>query len=216
VAMTNHYIIPQMADTYPSLTKGGSSLWRYETMLGLLDEDYGDIDRLSAMWIIDFLNPARCDYYGTDTTQSIKGHHVLMDNHNLEMWSLHGYYNTSWVHVDLMDILNHPLTSNKPPLADAGPDLEATVNQPLTFEEATCIDPDGDNLFCHWDFGEGGSADSVNPTYIYDAPGEYEAIFTVSDERGATISDSCTITVTGDSMSRLIRLLMIFLSFYQQ
>lgn len=106
VAMTNHYIIPLMSLTYPSLTSSSSgSLWRYETMLGLLDESYGEIDESGAMWIIDFLNPARCDYYGTDTSQSIKGHHVLMDNRDLEMWSLHGYYDSSWVHVDLMEIL---------------------------------------------------------------------------------------------------------------
>jgi hypothetical protein len=106
VAMTNHYIMPLMSLTYPSLTgSSSSSLWRYETMLGLLDESYGDIDESSAMWIIDFLNPARCAYYGTDTSQSIKGHHVLMDNQDLEIWSLHGYYDTSWVHVDLMEVL---------------------------------------------------------------------------------------------------------------
>ena len=106
VAMTNHYIIPLMSLTYPALLgSGGTSLWRYDTMLGLLDHSYGVIDETEAMWVIDFLNPARCDYYGTDTSQSIKGHHVLMDNRDLEMWSLHGYYDTSWVHVDLMEIL---------------------------------------------------------------------------------------------------------------
>ncbi len=107
VAMTNHYIIPLMALTYPSLagSSDSTSLWRYETMLGLLDEGYGNIDEAQAMWIIDFLNPARCDYYGTDTSQSVKGHHVLMDNKDLEMWSLHGYYDTPWVHVDLMEVL---------------------------------------------------------------------------------------------------------------
>jgi len=95
-----------MSLTYPSLTGSSStSLWRYETMLGLLDKSYGGIDEASATWIIDFLNPARCTYYGTDTSQSIKGHHVLMDNQDLEMWSLHGYYDTSWVHVDLMEVL---------------------------------------------------------------------------------------------------------------
>jgi hypothetical protein len=213
VAMTNHYIIPQMADTYPApITRWGGSRWRYETMLGLLDEEYGDIDRLTAMWLIDFLNPARCDYYGTDTTQSVKGHHVLMDNQDLEMWSLHGYYDTSWVHVELMDVLEHPLTSNMPPLADAGPDLEATANQPLTFAEATCSDPDGDSLLSHWDFGDGGSADIVNPTHVYDAPGEYEANFTVSDDKGAAMSDTCTVTVTEDSTSRLLRLIWLFLA----
>jgi hypothetical protein len=106
LAMTNHYIIPWRALTFPSTGKEKrDSLWRYETMLGLLLEAYGRIDRTLAMWIIDFLNPARCDYYGTDTTQSVKGHHVLMDNREKEIWSLHGYYDGAWAHVDLDDFL---------------------------------------------------------------------------------------------------------------
>jgi len=113
VAMTNHYILPLMSLTYPSLAGGGSSLsggnsttlWRYDTMLALLDEYYGSIDEANALWIINFLNPARCDFYGSDTAQSIQGHHVLMNNRDLEIWSLHGYYDTSWVHVDLKEVL---------------------------------------------------------------------------------------------------------------
>ncbi|MBC7253750.1 MAG: hypothetical protein H5T72_07270 [Actinobacteria bacterium] len=107
VAMTNHYILPWKAVTYPSLrSQKGDSIWRYQTMLQLLREGYGRINRLRAMWIIDFLNPARCDYYGTDTTQSVKGHHVLMDNTEHRMWSLHGYYDQAWAYADLDDFLN--------------------------------------------------------------------------------------------------------------
>jgi hypothetical protein len=109
-----------MALTYPALSSSSDSLWRYETMLGLLDEHYGEIDATSAMWIIDFLNPARCDYYGSDITQSIKGHHVLMDNRDLEMWSLHGNYDTSWVHVDLMQVLDDELTGDQLPQVENG------------------------------------------------------------------------------------------------
>lgn len=114
VAMTNHYILPRMNLTQMGLfyhtvdtTQGGGreSEWRYDTMLGLLLEHYGAIDRVTAMWVIDFLNPARCDYYGTDKSQSVKGHHVLMDNRSLEMWSLHGHYDQSWQHVDLAKVL---------------------------------------------------------------------------------------------------------------
>jgi len=108
VQMTNHYIIPRLAATYPSL--GGSkkdSLDRYETLLGLVKSAYGKIDRQEAMWLIDFLNPARSDYYGTDRTQPIEGHHVLMDNKSLEMWSLHGYYDDPWMHLDLKQYLNN-------------------------------------------------------------------------------------------------------------
>ncbi|MDI6873717.1 C45 family autoproteolytic acyltransferase/hydolase [Candidatus Solincola sp.] len=106
VAMTNHYILPWKAITYPSLRpQKYDSIWRYRTMLELLLEGYGRIDVPRAMWIIDFLNPARCDYYGTDTTQSVKGHHVLMDNADHEMWSLHGHYDQPWAHADLDDFL---------------------------------------------------------------------------------------------------------------
>jgi len=117
VAMTNHYILPQMNLTQMGLfyhtidtQQGGGrqSEWRYDTMLDLLLKHYGDIERVTAMWLIDFLNPARCDYYGTDISQSVKGHHVLMDNHSLEMWSLHGYYDQPWQHVDLGEILGLP------------------------------------------------------------------------------------------------------------
>ena len=107
VAMTNHYIIPWMAVTYPAQNSDkANSIWRYKTMMGLLDDCYGEIDRERAMWIIDFLNPARCDYYGTDTSQPVRGHHVLMDNRAKEMWSLHGYYNDPWAHVDLEEFLS--------------------------------------------------------------------------------------------------------------
>jgi hypothetical protein len=107
VAMTNHYILPWKAITYPSTSaEKVDSVWRYQTMLDLLREGYGRIDAQRALWIIDFLNPARCDYYGTDTTQSVHGHHVLMDNAEHKMWSLHGYYDQPWAQADLDDFLN--------------------------------------------------------------------------------------------------------------
>ncbi len=116
VAMTNHYILPQMNltqmglfyHTVVTLAGGGrESEWRYDTMLDLILQSLegGKIDSKTAMWLVDFLNPARCDYYGTDTTQSVKGHHVLMDNTNLQFWSLHGYYNQPWAYVNLKDFL---------------------------------------------------------------------------------------------------------------
>ena len=106
VAMTNHYILPWKAITYPSLSSEKmNSVWRYQTMLDLLREGYGRIDAQRAIWIIDFLNPARCDYYGTDTTQAVSGHHVLMDNTEHRMWSLHGYYDQAWAYADLDDFL---------------------------------------------------------------------------------------------------------------
>ncbi len=125
VAMTNHYILPEMAASAPGLTGSyrDNTVARYETLVALLQDSYGAIDRERAMWLIDFLNPARGNpYYGTDTAQSVKGHHVLMDNQALEMWSLHGYYNQPWQHVALPAVLNSPAPPAPEPQPEPEPD----------------------------------------------------------------------------------------------
>ncbi|MDD5711516.1 MAG: PKD domain-containing protein, partial [Smithellaceae bacterium] len=116
VAATNHYILPQMNMTQMGLFYhtvdtqmggGRESEWRYGTLVQLIERYYGNIDRETAMWLIDFLNPARAGFYGKgDITQSVKGHHVLIDNNTLEIWSLHGYYNEPWIYLDLKKFIN--------------------------------------------------------------------------------------------------------------
>ncbi|MDY6794235.1 MAG: PKD domain-containing protein [Actinomycetota bacterium] len=210
VAMTNHYIIPLMAITCPALSGGNdNSIWRYDTLMGLLDESHGEIDRSRAMWLIDFLNPARCDYYGPDTTQSIKGHHVLMDDCRLEMWSLHGYYDHSWVHVDLEEILSTAPLSNLPPSAVSGADREVDMWTPVEFDARGSSDPDGRITSYIWDFRDGCQASTAQAAHAYESPGSYQVILTVVDDRGGTGSDSCEITVreSRDKPAWLIALL---------
>ena len=126
VAMSNHYILPQMNLTQMGLfyhtidtAMGGGreSEWRYNTMLNpLLDDDdlagdgdgyavYGMIDAGTAMFIIDFLNPGYGSrgggFYGTSPDHEVEGHHILMDDASLQMWALHGYFDEPWMHVDL-------------------------------------------------------------------------------------------------------------------
>lgn len=212
VAMTNHYITPQMAASNPALfsihldeTKD-----RYETLIGLLHGSYGEIDRREAMWLIDFLNPARCEYYGTDTTQSVKGHHVLMDNHSLEMWSLHGYYDQAWQHVDLPAVLEQAAQYlNKPPAADAGPDREVTVREEVRLDGRGSSDPDGDPLAFSWSMPcvpEGSEAllddpSSPTPAFTPDKPGEYEINLVVSDGRAEGVPDTVRITALPPQLS---------------
>jgi hypothetical protein len=127
VAMSNHYILPQMNvtqmglfyHTIDTLMGGGrESEWRYNTLLNpLLDDDeefngypdqyslYGTVDAATAMYVIDFLNPGYPErsgaFYGDSQEHEVEGHHVVFDNTSLKLWSLHGYYDEPWMHVDL-------------------------------------------------------------------------------------------------------------------
>ena len=68
---------------------------------------------------------------------------------------------------------------------------------PLTvvFSSAGSTDNDGGITGYAWDFGDGNSSTSANPTYTYSAEGTYTATLTVSDVEGATDSSSVTIDV---------------------
>ena len=48
-----------------------------------------------------------------------------------------------------------------------------------------------------WDFADGETANTANPTHIFTAPGTYEVMLTVSDEEG--LQDSTTVTIVVDA-----------------
>ena len=100
VVVANHYIIPAMI-----LANGSyaieDSLWRYETLTGLLLDKYGSIDVESGKGLVDYLHPPAYGYYGDDPNQPIGASRTLYDLSNLKLWSLYGNYNDSWVYYDL-------------------------------------------------------------------------------------------------------------------
>lgn len=119
VIATNHYIIPRMRFTnftpWISIIEDiFKSLWRYETLFGFMEGEYGSIDFDTARDLIDFLNPN--SVYG-DTGYykpggEVKGHHAIIDNKNLIMEALFGYYGpdpdhrTPWARVDLAEFIS--------------------------------------------------------------------------------------------------------------
>ncbi|MFC1594339.1 PKD domain-containing protein, partial [Candidatus Omnitrophota bacterium] len=70
----------------------------------------------------------------------------------------------------------------------AGGDIPLTVHF-----SSTAIGGSG-NYSYSWDFGDGGSASTQNPTYIYTSAGDYTAIVTVDDGQD-TAQDSVPISV---------------------
>ena len=90
------------------------------------------------------------------------------------------------------------ITVHKAPIADAGSDQRVAVGSEVTFNGSGSSDPDGGNLTYSWDFGADAdpeTAEGVMPFCIYSARGAKTVILTVTDDEGATASDTVTINV---------------------
>ncbi len=94
------------------------------------------------------------------------------------------------------------ISVNSAPVADAGPDTSVWVGRFVQLDGSGCKDPDGDPLSYAWSFVSRPSgsaaalshADSKNPGFSPDLPGDFVLTLTVSD--GKTISDPDYVTVT--------------------
>ena len=98
---------------------------------------------------------------------------------------------------------------NQPPTAQASAD-SASGGAPLTVQfMGGGTDPDGSIVSYDWTFGDGGSSGQQNPAHTYDTAGNYTATLIVTDDDGATDSDTVTIDVgeepSGGSVPHLMR-----------
>jgi outer membrane protein assembly factor BamB len=86
---------------------------------------------------------------------------------------------------------------NNPPIANAGPDQNVTIQQLVNLDGNGSYDPDGDNLTYQWNFGDGVISSWQNASktsHLYKKTGIFTVNLTVSD--GAlTDSDTCIIHV---------------------
>ena len=65
----------------------------------------------------------------------------------------------------------------------------------VVFCGKSSLDPDGDPLSYHWDFGDGAEADGVTVVHLYSQPGKYVAVLTVTDIYGASGRAKVTVSV---------------------
>jgi hypothetical protein len=98
-------------------------------------------------------------------------------------------------------------TSNSPPTANAGPNQTRRVGDSVVLDGSASFDADGDELGYHWSFSSRppGSAavladrDTVNPSFVIDAPGEYVVQLVVND--GTQNSAASTVRITTENSS---------------
>ena len=88
-----------------------------------------------------------------------------------------------------------PSPTNRPPVAEAGPNQTVYVGDMTHFSGVGSYDPDGTIVYYKWDLGDGTTASGMNVSHAYSEPGIYTAMLTVGDDRMVYGYDNCTITV---------------------
>lgn len=107
-------------------------------------------------------------------------------------------YGGNWRTVLVASSLAFEIGGNQSPLADAGPDQTGLIGEELTFDGSGSYDADGTIASCEWDFGDGGGATGEVVTHAYSSEGTYTVTLTVTDDDGASDTDTCLATVTSD------------------
>jgi bacillolysin len=87
---------------------------------------------------------------------------------------------------------------NVAPVADANGPYNALENASISFSSNGSVDNDGSIVSYSWNFGDGTTSTSANPTHAYTTAGTYTATLTVTDNDGATDSDQATVTITAE------------------
>lgn len=89
---------------------------------------------------------------------------------------------------------------NQPPVAvvSANPTSGPAPRQ-VVFNGSASSDPEFTPLTYQWSFGDGGISSAANPVYSYASQGTYQAVLTVTDQRGGVDTESVTINVGAPS-----------------
>jgi len=89
---------------------------------------------------------------------------------------------------------------NQSPIANANGSYSATAGEPVNFIGSGSSDADGSIATYAWDFGDTNASDNtsaaMDPTHIYHTAGEYTVTLTVTDNLGASHTDTALVTVT--------------------
>jgi PKD repeat protein len=109
-----------------------------------------------------------------------------------------GYYQDSEVcrkTVDKVIFFKLGTGSNKNPIAVANFDKIVWETKEVQFDASASYDSDGTIVSYLWNFGDGHTSEEMNPTHIYETPGEHDVWLYVTDNEGGQGTDNAEITV---------------------
>lgn len=85
------------------------------------------------------------------------------------------------------------------PIADAGPSIQACTGQTVRLDGSGSSDADGAVNAFSWNFGDGSTGGGERPTHVFERPGTYQVLLTITGDArgacGALATDATTITV---------------------
>ncbi|TYC03947.1 DUF1349 domain-containing protein [Micromonospora sp. WP24] len=108
----------------------------------------------------------------------------------------------SLMNVNWMDFIGRGVTENGPPVVSATA-TPTTGTAPLAVAfDGTATDAEGDTPLTYaWDFGDGGTADTLDASHTYTAAGAFTATLTVTDSRGAKAYATVPVRVEAPNTS---------------
>src|ERR1700741_1031340 len=89
------------------------------------------------------------------------------------------------------------------PVAMANGPYSAQLGQAVIFSNSGSFDSDGAISSYHWNFGDGTSANTSNPSHTYQTSGLFTATLTVTDNAGLRSSATAAVTINGKTEARL-------------
>ena len=145
------------------------------------DED-GDI--IAYKWTSSIDGVIGSDNSFTTSSLSAGTHTITLQvQDNAEAWS----NQVSEVLVIEADQAN---PENQPPVAHAGGKYLGSTNEALLFDGSQSIDTDGTIVTYLWDFDDGTTSTEQSPSHVFEEPGNYSVVLTVTDDYGESATDT--------------------------
>jgi len=92
-------------------------------------------------------------------------------------------------------------TTNEPPAVKINGPYTGVLGDKITFSSEGSTDSDGTMESYLWDFGDGATDTSANPTHAYAKLGPYTVTLTITDDIGGLSTESTTVTVTNTGIA---------------